>query len=188
VIDLLVALLEKETDELLSAPLPSATASRGGRPAPPAAAGAPAAPPAGSEGDDREIRQLAPKFENAWRLQDAWEIAGLWIEDGDMLHPDGSVERGRQSIAQNRAALFAERRYQGSRHPLTVRTVRFRGPDVAIVDGRWELTLFRDGSRSETASLEGLFTWVVQRGAGRRWRIAAWRYTVGEPASARPSR
>jgi uncharacterized protein (TIGR02246 family) len=187
VIELLVGLLEKEVDELRAAALPSgATAPAvASRPLPGAAA---PGRPAGSEGDDRGIRQLAPMFENAWMRHDAWEIAGLWIEDGDMMHPDGTVERGRQSIAQNRAALFAQRRYQGSRHPLTIRTVRFRGPDVAVVDGRWELTQYREESgQGDQASMEGLFTWVVQR-AGARWRIAAWRYTVGEPATARPSR
>jgi uncharacterized protein (TIGR02246 family) len=96
-----------------------------------------------------------------------------------MIHPDGSIERGRNAIAENRAAIFAQRRYRDSLHPLIITMVRFRGPDVAVVDGRWELTRLRDDSGRPAEPVQGLLTWVAQREGGR-WSIAAWRYTIGK--------
>ena len=149
----------------------------------PAAAVAPASKATG--GDEMDIRRIAVQFESAWAAQDAAKIGALWTGDGDMMHPDGTIERGPWEIARNRAATFAQRRYRSSRHPLRVTMIKFRGPDVAVVDGRWEMTQLLDESgRGNAPPLRGLLTWVVQRGPAG-WRIAAWRYTLGGADPAR---
>jgi uncharacterized protein (TIGR02246 family) len=149
---------------------------------------APVAPAAtGSPGDERDIRRLATEFQSAWAVQDGLRIGRLWTADGDMLHPDGTIERGPLEIARHRAAMFAQRRFGKSRHPVTVTQVKFRGRDVAVVDGRWEMTnLRREDGLDGAPPMRGLLTWVVQRTA-RGWRIAGWRDTVGE-ADARVAR
>lgn len=121
-------------------------------------------------GDERLIRQIALLFQSAWARADAEELAALWTDDGDVVHPDGNVERGRSTIRQHRAELFARKEYRGSRHPLTVGAIQFRRPDVAVVDGSWELSGVRDGSGAEAAPVQGLYTMVVthQEGGSRR--------------------
>jgi hypothetical protein len=37
---------------------------------------------------------------------DADSIAEMFGKDGDMRHPDGTIERGREMIRQNRHELF----------------------------------------------------------------------------------
>ena len=135
-----------------------------------------ARPQGGTEGDYRTIVRLAGLFSAYWRLQDAPAIGSLFAEDGDVRHPDGLVERGSSIIASNRAKIFGNRAYANSRHPLQVATVTFRGPDVAVADGTWELVGVRD-----QPSRHGPFTWVVTRTEGT-WKIAAWRYADGDPA------
>jgi uncharacterized protein (TIGR02246 family) len=126
----------------------------------------------GTEGDYRTIVLMAAIFSVAWRQQDALKIADLFADDGDIRHPDGLVERGRSIIASNRVQIFADRKYANSKHPLQIATITFRGPDVAIADGKWELVGVRD-----QADRQGPFTWVLVRGDGG-WRIGAWRYAI----------
>lgn len=129
-------------------------------------------PQSGSEGNARTIINMASMFSVAWRRQEPCDIANLFANEGDIRHPDGLVERGRSIIASNRARIFADRAYQDSKHPLQIASVLFRGPDVAIADGRWELV----GVRGQP-DRQGPFTWVVVKEDGA-WVIAAWRYAV----------
>jgi uncharacterized protein (TIGR02246 family) len=135
------------------------------------------APRASTEGDDRDIRRLAMRFEAAWASHDAKRIGELWLDDGNMIHPDGLVERGPGQIERNRASMLAQKRYAMSLHPLTVSMVTFRGPGVAVVDGQWEMTRLRTDSGGSAPPVGGLFTWVVRHESGE-WKIAAWRYTL----------
>jgi creatinine amidohydrolase len=95
-------------------------------PAPPDAAGlrgAPQAPPPElrgcTPGDERAIRGLADAFTYYWSNADAESLSLMWSADGDIVHPDRSIERGRQVIRGNRAVLFMRPEYRGSKHPLT---------------------------------------------------------------------
>jgi uncharacterized protein (TIGR02246 family) len=126
----------------------------------------------GTEGDYRSIVSMAATFSQAWTQQQPGVIAGLFADDGDMRHPDGLVERGRSIIHANRIVIFADRKYASSKHPLRIATITFRGPDVAIADGKWELVGVRD-----QPDRQGPFTWVLIRTDGG-WKIAAWRYAL----------
>ena len=88
------------------------------RPAAAAAPAAPAAPPPApprppatqpgrcTSGDQRAIAKLADSFNTHWLNADAESLAALWAEEGDVVHPDGASERGRQTILQNRREQF----------------------------------------------------------------------------------
>src|SRR5262249_22781680 len=92
-------------------------------------------------GDDRTIRNIANSFSFLWSQADAEHLAGLFTKMGDIRHPDGSIERGREVIQANRAQLFQQRDYQNSKHPLMLNDIRCLGSDVALADGKWELRL-----------------------------------------------
>jgi creatinine amidohydrolase len=136
--------------------------------------------------DEREIRAIGAKFSVAWHNQDVDAIGGLFTPGGDIHHPDGSVERGPETIKADRGALFRQPAYQRSQHPVTLNEVRCIGPGVAIADGKWELRDIGDKDGMRTP-FSGLCTLVVHR-AGDTWQIEAWRYTVDPPdASAAPN-
>lgn len=98
-------------------------------------------------------------------------------QDGDIAHPDGSVERGSQVIRQNRAYLFSLPEHAASRHSLAIGHIRCLAPDIAVADGKWELRGVVDAGRRAVPPVEGLSTLVVKRTRGS-WAIEAYRYTV----------
>jgi creatinine amidohydrolase len=132
-------------------------------------------------GDERAIRGFGDAFALHWLNADATQIAGLWSEEGDMVHPDGLTESGRETIRVNRAALFLRREYRGSKHPITIGNIRCLTQDTAVVDGKWELRGLSDASGKTMSPFEGLLTLVMKRTGA--WHIEAYRYTQ-KPATA----
>ena len=187
-IDAAVAGILTDIENLRAAPLPPAKPAANPAPAP-----VRAARPGPSEqrlpngctpGDERTIRQIGPRFTSYWHEMDAEKISDLFSSEADMRHPDGTIERTRGIIRQNRAALFAKKEYSGSVHPVTIYDVRCLGPYHAVADGKWELR-FADaaaglGGRGMPPTYSGLFTLVLSTtgGPGADWSIEAWRYTV----------
>jgi creatinine amidohydrolase len=160
-----------------SLPLPTSAT------APPPVARPPAARPQScTPGDERTIRGFGDAFTFHWNNGDATNLSLLWSVDGDMVHPDGLTERGRETIRANRAALFMRQEYRASKHPVTLGNVRCLTADVAVVDGRWELRGVLDAAGKPLPTFEGLLTLVMGRGPSG-WAIEAYRYTQ-KPASA----
>jgi len=163
--------------------------------APPPSAAAPAAParppiasrPNGcTPGDERIIRQMADAYTYHWSNGDAEQLSLLWSREGDIVHPDGGIERGREVIRANRTALFMRPEYRGSKHPLTMGAIRCLDADVAIADGKWELRGVGDDKGKPLPTFEGQFTIVVKRGP-EGWLIEAYRYTQKPAAAPMPS-
>jgi creatinine amidohydrolase len=143
--------------------------------------------------EERAIRRVGERFSYLWRQMDADEIAKLFTGDGDMRHPDGTIERGRQVIYENRLELFKNRDYRGSNHPVQLNDIRCLQGGSAIADGKWELRF--DATPSPASQRRGLgpnrlhagwCTLVLVKADPTTWAIQAWRYTInppdGEPA------
>lgn len=184
----LVAGILDDIEQLRAAPLPAARVAGGtAASGPRGGAGAQPAQPNGcTPGDERTIRNTAAIFETAWRNMDAEGIKLMFTENGDMRHPDGMIERGREVIYARRLDLFRQREYRGTVHPMTVTDMRCLDGRTALADGKWELRgiVGENGARTSYA---GLFTLILQR-AGAGWLIEAWRYTINPPnATAGPT-
>ncbi|PYR77780.1 MAG: hypothetical protein DMF86_08190 [Acidobacteria bacterium] len=188
-VETLVAGILDDLQRLRTAPLPAAMPALAPRPqsgARSSAAESESGGPDCSPGDERAIRNIGVAFTTHWANNDAEGIARLWMKDGDIRHPDGTIERGVQIIRENRAQLFMQRAYQGTKHPVTLYDVRCVGRDVAIADGKWELRGLADARGAQT-TYAGLVTIVARRsGPESRWSIEAWRYTINPPPSAPP--
>jgi creatinine amidohydrolase len=167
---------------LRTAPLPTRTAPpRASEPPPPTTSpvAAPATPTTVlgcSEGDERAIIAIGAAYATHWRNGDATRLGALWTRNGDMVHPDGTIERGSQQITINRMQLFTRREYRLSRHPLTLTMVRCLANDIAVADGKWELHGVNDSSGKPLPIMEGQATLVVKR--QESWQIEAYRYTI----------
>jgi uncharacterized protein (TIGR02246 family) len=129
--------------------------------------------------------QIGPAYTFHWANADAERLAGLWGPQGDVVHPDGNIERLREVIFANRAELFGRREYRNSKHPLTLTMVRCINYDVAVADGRWSMTGVKDAAGRELPIFEGQATLVVKR-SGDAWSIEAYRYTLKPPAQPMP--
>ena len=186
VVEALVAGILEEIDALRRAAVPAP-----GAVTPPAAqtsvAGARSATGPGgcTEGDERTVRGVGDALTLHWSNADAASLAAMWSEQGDMVHPDGLMERGRETIRMNRVALFMRREYRGSRHPLTLGNIRCLSPDIAVADGRWELRGVTDPGGRVLPPFEGVCTLVMRRLAGE-WLIEAYRYSQKPSAAPMP--
>jgi creatinine amidohydrolase len=190
-VDALVAGVRVEIDATRQAPLPVAaigqnTTARGDR------AGGPGTlvdrrSGECEAGDDRAIRAIGPAFYAAWTNLDAAALAGLWTGSGDIVHPDGFVERTNAVIRQNRAALFGRQEYRSSRHFLTLGQVRCLTSEIAVADAKWELRGVTDGKGQNLPPIAGLSTLVVRKGGEGFWLIEAYRYTTNTQQSSRPT-
>ena len=136
-------------------------------------------------GEERAIRAVGDRFSYLWRQMDAENIARMFTLDGDMRHPDGTIERTPTVIYQNRVELFRRREYRGSVHPVQLTDIRCLAGGTAVADGKWELRLDDPapagpplkGGLPPARRHAGLCTLVVINSGGG-WAIQAWRYTV----------
>ena len=125
----------------------------------------------------RAILAIGSAYATAWANKSAEGLGELWSDAGNIIHTDGSVERGAKIITQNRRLLFATLEHRGSRHPVTFHLVRCLTEDIAIADGKWELRGLRDANGAPAPPMQGQVTIVVKR-SGENWKIEAYRYTV----------
>ncbi len=127
---------------------------------------------------DRGARQ---RFYVHWANHDYEKLGALWSKGGDIIHPDGAIERGAQMITINRMQLFRRREYRSSQHPLALNRIRCLSEDIAVADGKWELSGVLDSSGKPTPRMEGQVTLVLKRTGA--WLIEAYRYTLKPPAA-----
>lgn len=136
-------------------------------------------------GDLRAIREIGDRYTYYWSIADAEQLAGLWAPQGDLIHPDGSIERTPEIIFANRRDLFVRREYRGSKHPMTLTMIRCLTSDTAVADGRWSLTGVKDTEGKDLPPYDGQVTLVLRRIGG--WQIEAYRYTIKPPATPMPT-
>ena len=106
---------------------------------------------------------------NARELRDAAAIEALFTSDADQQTTSGEWRRGRAQIVPG--TLESSRRNAGTR-AITVESVRFLTPDVALADGPYEI------SAADGAGVRRMRTTIVLTRASGGWRIAAIRNMV----------
>lgn len=109
-------------------------------------------------GQEAAIRDVVKKYVDARVKQDEAAIRALFTAEADQLVSNGEWRRGRENVVQG--TLASSKRETGDRS-ITVETVRFITPDVALADGRYVI-----GERKMWSSL--LMTRTKEG-----WRIAA---------------
>ena len=167
-------------------PLPSPSGQDAPPRSAPAAGSAPAQPGGCTAGDVRTIREIGDAYTYRWSIGDAESLAALWHPSGDIVHPDGTIERTAEVISANRRELFARREYRNSKHPMSLTMIRCLSYDTAIADGRWSLHSVRDAGGKDLPPYEGQATFVVQR-LNDAWRIQAYRFTIKPPEQPMPT-
>ena len=121
--------------------------------------------------DNDDVRAVVAKYVDARDHRDPQATAALFTTDADQLVSSGEWRRGRDALVRGAMASSAK---EGKR-TITVESVRFPAPDVALVDGRYELTdLAGAATRKMWTSL------IIVRTADG-WRIAAIRNMLPAP-------
>jgi uncharacterized protein (TIGR02246 family) len=130
-----------------------------------------------AQGDEAAIRAVVQKYVDARESMDAHAIEALFTNDADQLVSTGEWRKGRSEVVRG---TMASSQSSGGKRTITVESVRFVAPGVAIADGRYEITGVANGvSRS-------MWTSLVLKHDSDGWRIAAIRNML--PAAAAPSK
>lgn len=183
----LVTVMLQDIETLRRAALPDARQTARQPPRPPAARpDMGAAAPQVREclpGVERDIKAVETAFNAHWSNRDYERLGALWADEGDLIHGDGSIEKGMQTIIANRRDQFRAREYRSARHSLRFGLIRCLTPDIAVVDGRWDLQDVTDASGKTLPRADGFATLVLR--SGDTWKIEAYRYNTkpGAPTS-----
>jgi uncharacterized protein (TIGR02246 family) len=108
--------------------------------------------------DEAAVREIVRKYVDARDQQDPRAIEALFTHDADQLVSSGQWRKGREEVV--RGTIAASQNETGKR-TITVESVRFLAPGVALADGRYEI-----GERKMWTSL------LLTRDSSG-WRIAA---------------
>ena len=114
--------------------------------------------------DQPAIRAMVQRYVDAREAEDPKAIEPLFTEDADQLVSDGTWRRGRDTLV--RGMLESSSRNPAKRS-ITVESVRFLSPDVALVDGRY-IQKGADGGKDRE-----MWTAITLKRVVGGWRIAA---------------
>jgi uncharacterized protein (TIGR02246 family) len=125
-----------------------------------------------AEDDEQAIRDIARRLEEGWNSGDGQAFAAPFAEDSDYIVVDGRHIKGRLANAEGHQRIF-DTIYKGSTNTMSVESLRFIRPDVAVAHVRHHLKFSRDGQPVEGHARS---TWVLTRNKGQ-WSIAAFQNT-----------
>jgi uncharacterized protein (TIGR02246 family) len=124
-----------------------------------------------SASDEAAVREVVKKYVDARERTDAAAVAALFTEDVDQLVSTGEWRKGRDEVVKG---TMASSQRTGGKRTITVETVRFPTRDLAIADGRYEITGGAGGDRKMWS------TFVMTRTTDG-WRITAIRNMLPAP-------
>jgi len=121
--------------------------------------------------DEAAIRDVVKEYFGSRDRRDAATLATLFTADADQLVSSGEWRRGREELVKG--TLASSQQTTGTR-TIAIETIRFPLADVAIADGRYEITGRSGGDRRMWS------TFVMARQDGR-WQISAIRNMLPAP-------
>lgn len=129
------------------------------------------------DSDKAAVRNVVQKYVEAREHMDAAAIQSLFTPDADQLVSSGEWRKGREAVVHG---TMASSQRTGGTRSITVESIRFPAPGVAIVDGRYDLTALAGGTTRH------MWTTLILVKGPAGWQIAAIRNML--PAAPAPSR
>jgi uncharacterized protein (TIGR02246 family) len=125
--------------------------------------------------DEAAVREVVRRYVDARERSAAKDIEALFTADADQLTSSGEWRKGRDAIV--RGTLASSKGNPGTR-TITIETVRFPAPGVAIADGRYEIagkvpSTRADGSARSGPGVRRMWTSFVMVRVGNTWQISA---------------
>ena len=129
-------------------------------------------PAATRDPDPAPVREIVQKYMDARDHQNAQALQSLFTPDADQLVSSGEWRKGRDALVRG---TLASSRNTGGQRGITVESVRFLSKDVALADGRYELTGLAGGESRK------MWTTLLVTHTRDGWRIAAIRNMLPAP-------
>jgi uncharacterized protein (TIGR02246 family) len=86
--------------------------------------------------DETAVREVVRKYVDARDHPDAKTLAALFTPDADQLVSSGQWRKGREEVVRG---TIASSQNETGKRTITVESVRFLAPGVALADGRYEI-------------------------------------------------
>jgi uncharacterized protein (TIGR02246 family) len=119
--------------------------------------------------DETAVRDVVKRYVDARDAKDAKATEALFTADADQLVSSGVWRKGREEVVKG---TMASSEAAGGKRTITVETVHWLSPDVAIADGRYEI------AGPETRKM---WTSIIVVRKSEGWRIAAIRNMLPAP-------
>jgi len=120
--------------------------------------------PATQSNSDDALRDVVKKYVEAREKIDPKAIEALFTNDADQLVSSGEWRKGREAVVRG---TMASSQSNSGRRTITVESIRYLSSDVALVDGRYELSGQAGGETRK------MWTTLVIKRTQDGWRIAA---------------
>jgi uncharacterized protein (TIGR02246 family) len=117
-----------------------------------------------SPNDEAAVREVVKRYVDARERRDPKAIEAVFTEDADQLTSSGEWRRGRAEVVKG---TMASSQQTGGTRTITIETVRFPSPGIAIADGRYEISGLVGGATRK------MWTSFVMTGSDGGWRITA---------------
>jgi uncharacterized protein (TIGR02246 family) len=127
--------------------------------------------------DRAAIRNIVQEYVDAREKQDPKAVEALFTSDADQLVSSGEWRKGRPAVVKG---TLNSSKQTGGKRTITVESIRFLTPDVALADGRYRLAQLAGNTQRDMWT-----TLLLTRAAGA-WRISAIRNML--PAAPAPVR
>src|SRR5712692_1221018 len=132
--------------------------------------------------DDQALVKIREDIQTAFNAHDAKGVAAVFTTDGDLRSPDGELVKGRAAIEKFYAALFSGPDKAAKIALAPGLDTRYLGANVAIMNGRAEVTGAIGPDEKESPAYTALTTSDVVKRTGT-WQILSSRVW---PANAIP--
>jgi uncharacterized protein (TIGR02246 family) len=120
--------------------------------------------------DEPAVRDVVTRYLAAREKNDAGALGGLFTSDADQLTSSGEWRKGREELVKG--TLTSSKQNAGKR-TIEIESVRLLSADVAVADGRYEITGGATDRKMRTSFI------MIRTKDG--WRIAAIRNMLPVP-------
>ncbi len=131
------------------------------------------------------VQRIVNDYSERMNRHEAHDVASLFAEDADFTNMRGDSQHGRKAIEAFYAKLFDGPLKEVYRTD-TVKSIRILSPEIAAVDGLWQMrfTLAANGTKGPVR--DGLFNYVLTKQNGR-WFITIFHESEFAAPSADPA-
>ena len=114
--------------------------------------------------EEAAIKDVVARYVDARDRKDAKATEALFTADADQLVSSGEWRKGRDAVVKG---TMASSEASGGKRTITVETVRFLTPDVALADGRYEI------AGTNGAAARRMWSTFLMTRTAEGWKISA---------------
>jgi uncharacterized protein (TIGR02246 family) len=119
--------------------------------------------------DDAAVKQVVAGFSNGWNTHDSHAMCASLADDVEWVSWRGEISASRKQVEDDHATLFADL-YKNSHRTDTVKSIKYLGADLALVDDYWTMTGARTREGADWPYRAGYVSMLMSRRNGR-WMV-----------------